>query len=254
MISAGVSYIDEGAGEPLVLLMGLGAPASAWAPHSRVWSGRYRCISVDNRGAGDTPLGDEPVTTQLLAGDVARLIDSLGIASCSVVGISMGACIAQQLVVERPDLVRKVVLVAPWARCDSSTTRALDVMLRVRRSGDSRAFNEFLRNLIWTPEWTNEHSLEMEADLGLPPAMSLEAFEQQVRACQQHDSLDRLSEILAPTLVTWGSADIFIRPSLSLEVASKIAGAETAIFSTSGHVHHWEDLERFNALVEEWLN
>ena len=253
MITAGVAHLDEGAGDPLVLLMGLGAPAGAWAPHSRVWSRNYRCISVDNRGAGGTPLGGEPATTQLMAGDVARLIDALGIGSCSVVGISMGACIAQELALARPDLVRKVVLVAPWARCDYSTASLLEVMLRVRRSGDSRAFNELLRNTIWTPDWINQHSVEMAVDLELEPEVSINAFEQQVLACQEHDSFDRLTGILAPTLVTFGSDDIFIRPSLSLEVASAIPSAETTIFQNCGHVHHWEDLDRFNSLVEEWL-
>lgn len=253
MITAGVSYLDEGAGDPVVLLMGLGAPASAWAPHSQVWSRSYRCISIDNRGAGETPLGGEPATTQLMADDVARLIDALGIAKCSVVGISMGACIAQELVLARPDLVRKVVLVAPWARCDNWTTSVLDVMLRVRRSGDHRAFNQLLRNTIWTPDWTNQHFLEMAADLDLEPGMSIDAFEQQVSACQKHDNSDRLAGILIPTLVTLGSDDIFIRPTLTHEVAFTIPDAETVMFPESGHVHHWEDLERFNSLVEEWL-
>jgi hypothetical protein len=53
MIAAGVSYIDEGDGPPMILIMGLGAAANVWAPHSSVWSRKFRCISVALLWAGD---------------------------------------------------------------------------------------------------------------------------------------------------------------------------------------------------------
>src|SRR5450830_1485961 len=113
MIAAGVSYIDEGDGPPMILIMGLGAAANVWAPHASVWSLKFRCISVDNRGAGDSPLGAEPASTANMAQDVVRLMEALELGPSAVIGISMGAGIAQELALARPDLVRKLVLVAP---------------------------------------------------------------------------------------------------------------------------------------------
>ena len=52
--------------------------------------------------------------------------------------------------------------------------------------------------------------------------------------------------------MTFGDGDVFIHPELSLEVAAQIPGAEVRIFEGTGHVHHWEELEKFNELIENW--
>ena len=252
MIAAGVSYIDEGDGPPMILIMGLGAGSSVWAPHSSVWSRKFRCIAVDNRGVGASPLGAEPASTANMAQDVVRLMEALELGPSAIVGISMGAGIAQELALARPDLVRKLVLVAPWARCDGYTRSVLSVLGRVHSLGDPRSFNELLRNMIWTPRWVNENGESMEADLSLPLSTASEAFQQQVRACQEHDAFARLAELRVPTLVTFGDGDVFIHPDLSLEVAAQIPGAEVRIFEGTGHVHHWEELEKFNELIADW--
>jgi pimeloyl-ACP methyl ester carboxylesterase len=253
VIEAGVGYLDEGHGPPVVLLMGLGAPATAWAPHIAAWSQRYRCIAIDNRGAGETPLGCEPLSTRLMASDAERLIDALGLAAVRVVGISMGACIAQELALARPDLVSSMALVAPWARCDAFTRSVLQVLARVRATDDSRAFTELLRNTVWTPNWINDHALAMDPDLQESPSMSSAAFAAQALACIEHDTDERLPGLRTRTLVTMGSADVFIRDELSQRVVDRLPDSEARAFAGLGHVHHWEALETFNELVEEWM-
>lgn len=246
------AFLDEGTGDPLVLLMGLGAPGETWRPHLDAWSRRFRCIAVDNRGAGATPIGAHPPTTRDLADDVAALIDRLGLGPVRVAGISMGACIAQELMLAYPGLVSRAVLVAPWASVPPSTAAVLEVLQRARSSGDARLFAALLRAIIWTPEWIDAHAAEEDAQLDTPPAMSVAAFAHQVHACASHDTLARLADVATPTLVTWGARDEFIRPELSARTAAAIPGAESVVFET-GHVHHWEELDRFNRVVEEWL-
>lgn len=247
------SYFEVGKGSPVILLMGLGASGASWEPHYSVWARSHRCIAVDNRGAGRTPLGDENLTTALMARDVIALLDDLKIDECDIIGISMGSCIAQKVALERPNRVRRLGLVATWARSDSYTRSVLHTLAAVRETGNQRLFNELLRNLIWTPDWINSHAVEMTNDLDVPFSMTHEAFGQQATACATHDEMDRLRRIAVPTLVTYGDADIFIRPDLSAAVAEAIPGAERVIFPDAGHVHHWEDLDRFNAVFEEWV-
>jgi pimeloyl-ACP methyl ester carboxylesterase len=249
-----LSYVQIGSGAPLVLIMGLGASAAAWQPHYDAWSATRRCIAVDNRGAGASSLGTQPASTRNMAQDVAELMDHLQLGNCDVVGISMGSCIAQELAIARPDLVRSMVLVAPWARTDPVTKSQLQLVGRLRQLGDAELFNEFLRNLVWTPEWINEHLEEMTSSLSAAFQMSNEAFAQQVAACVTHDTLSRLGALRLPVLVTVGDADRFIQPTLSHEVANTITGASRLAFPGLGHVHHWEDLERFNRTVMDWLS
>ena len=82
--------------------------------------------------------------------------------------------------------------------------------------------------------------------------MSAEAFSDQISACAMHDTVSRLRDIAVPTLVTWGRRDGFIRPDLSASVATAIPDAQQSVYET-GHVHHWEELDRFNSEIEAWL-
>jgi pimeloyl-ACP methyl ester carboxylesterase len=233
--------------------MGLGAPGETWRPHIDAWSSHFTCVAVDNRGAGRTPAGQAAPTTRDLADDVAALIGDRGWTNCRVAGISMGAGIAQELAAAHPSLVGKMALIAPWGRVDPYTASVLDILRRLRLAGDASLFNEALRNLIWTPEWINDHAEEMTEALDAPFQMSAEAFAHQVHACATHDALRELADIDVPTLVTWGEKDTFIRPELSQEVADAIPGSEVAVFKT-GHVHHWEELDQFNRIVKEWMS
>lgn len=250
-----LSFIDIGSGPiPVVLIMGLGASASAWEPHLVAWSAGRRCVAIDNRGTGSSPLGNKPATTRNMAEDVADLLDSLEIVQCDVVGISMGACIAQHLALDHSTRVRKLVLTAPWARANPYTASVLRCLAATRRQGTLRLFNEVLRNLVWTPAWINGHAAEMELALDGEVTMTADAFAQQVSACSTHNTMDALSHITQPTLVTYGTTDTFITPALSMAVADLIPGSRTAAFQDTGHVHHWERLNDFNRLVKEWLN
>jgi pimeloyl-ACP methyl ester carboxylesterase len=253
MSAVDLSFEESGTGEPLVLVMGLGAPGAAWQPHVDAWSRRYRCIAVDNRGTAGSPAPAGPYTTRMMADDVARLIHRLGLGRVRVVGLSMGGAIAQELALAYPELVERLVLVATWGRCDRYTALVLELLASVRAQADPETFTALLQAVIWTPEWFDTHLDELLKEREQPSAMSQAAFEAQVAACATHDAAERLHEIGVPTLVTAGSADIFIRPELTAEVAAAIPGAQLEVFDGGGHTHHWEQLDRFNDVVERWL-
>src|ERR1035437_1641078 len=82
-----LAWEERGAGAPLVLIMGLGADRSAWAQHARAWERQFRCILVDNRGAGESDHPAGPYSTAQMADDYAGLITALGLRAVQVVGI-----------------------------------------------------------------------------------------------------------------------------------------------------------------------
>jgi pimeloyl-ACP methyl ester carboxylesterase len=253
MSTVDLAFTESGEGEPVVLVMGLGAPGDAWQPHVDAWSRSFRCIAVDNRGAGASPAPDGPYTTGELADDVACLVRRLDLGAVRVVGLSMGGAIAQELALAHPELVERLVLVATWARCDHYTAELLQVLSSVRAQADPATFTALLQAVIWSPEWYDVHLDDLRKEREQSAVMSQSAFDAQVAACTTHDAWDRLSEIAVPTLVTAGSSDLFIRPRVTAEVAGGIPGAELEVFEGGGHTHHWEQLDRFNDLVERWL-
>lgn len=248
-----LEYTERGQGPPLILIMGLNADASAWSPHVDAWMRSFRCFAVDNRGAGRSPAPPGPYKTPDLADDYAALIRHLGIGPTPVVGISMGGAIAQELALRHPDLVDRLVLVATWARCDPYTDAVLEGIAAVRRFGDPAAFTAHLQTLVWTPAWFDEHAGDLAEQRLLPLPVAADALAAQVSACRTHDALGRVGRIGVPTLVTAGGVDRFVPSELSRLVAEVIPGATFELFADTGHVHHWEELDRFNNLIEGWL-
>jgi pimeloyl-ACP methyl ester carboxylesterase len=99
-----ISYRLVGQGRPLLLVMGLGADVSAWQDHVSVYSERFRCILVDNRGIGRSGKPTGPYSTMQMADDCARVVDAVASTPVAVVGISMGGAIAQELALRHPSV------------------------------------------------------------------------------------------------------------------------------------------------------
>lgn len=248
-----LAWRETGRGAPLLLAMGLGADGGAWAPHVRAWAGRFRCMAVDNRGAGASSAPPGPYSAALLADDYAELITELGLGPVPVAGISMGGIIAQELALRHPELVTRLILVSSWARLDAYTAEIFASLTAIRAQASRPAFTRLLQLWIWDPDWFTGHAAELDAERDAAgPAMAQHAFAAQAAACAGHDALDRLGQIGVPTLVTAGSRDVFTPPRYARQLADAIPGARLVVFG-GAHTHHWERLDDFNALVEEFL-
>ena len=107
-------FDDHGRGEPVVMVPGTGAPGRVWRAHQvpALRQVGLRVITVDNRGSGPTAGGPAGFTLDDMVADVAALIEHLGEGPCRVVGHSMGGIIVQELLLARPDLVSRAVLMS----------------------------------------------------------------------------------------------------------------------------------------------
>jgi pimeloyl-ACP methyl ester carboxylesterase len=91
-------YETSGQGQPLLLIMGLGAPAAAWDPEFVQALGQtHKVITYDNRGTGLSDKPDEPYSIALFASEAVSLLDALNIPRAHILGVSMGGMIAQEL-------------------------------------------------------------------------------------------------------------------------------------------------------------
>jgi pimeloyl-ACP methyl ester carboxylesterase len=250
-----VHYEEQGRGEPLICIMGLGAPGSLWEDHVAAYERHFRCILIDNRGAGESDRPSGPYTTQMMAADTAGLMDELGIENARVAGLSMGSAIAQELALARPELVRCLVLISSWSRCDRYTVAVFEHFKKMRALASPADFVQLLQLWIAAPGHYEANYDDMlqgqqEASDGYMP---LHAFQAQCDACSGHDAYDRLDQIAVPSLLTVGDADIFTPLRLSAEMHERMPNSELWVLPGRGHIHHWEDLEQFNARTTAFL-
>jgi pimeloyl-ACP methyl ester carboxylesterase len=114
--SVELAFLDEGEGEPIVLVHGFGSSKEVnWVQpgwFATLKGAGRRVIAIDNRGHGQSTKLYDPADyhTTKMAGDVRALLDHLGIGRADVMGYSMGARIVAFLALEHADRVRSVVL------------------------------------------------------------------------------------------------------------------------------------------------
>ncbi len=253
-----IHFEEEGRGEPLLLLMGLGAGLSAWEPHRRVYRNCFRCISVDNRGAGLSDAGKaEDCITESMAADAAAVLDSLDIKGAHVAGISMGGAIAQMLAVFRPELVKSLLLINTFARPAPYMRRIMGTFQDCYDRLTPLAFDRLLQEFIYSPATFAGHpevlaERERELEQNTERRMAADAFRAQCEACMGHDALPYLERIRVPALVVAGKADILTPLSCAEELKNRIPGAKLYV-NEGGHVQHFEHLDVFNRISLEFL-
>lgn len=252
-----LAYEERGTGDPLVLIMGLGADGQVWDLHAQAYAKRFRCFLVDNRGTGQSDKPRGPYTTAQMADDYAGLIKALGLGKVRVAGISMGGAIAQQLALRHPDVVRSLVLVCTWAKCDEYARAIFQHFAKARAALKPEDFVQLLQLWIWTPAYMQANLAELvqaqRAAASDDAWMPLAAFEAQCVACIEHDTTNEVHKIDVPTLLTVGTHDIFTPMRFSEYLHERIASSELRLFAGGGHVHHWEALEEFNQATTQWL-
>src|SRR5262252_10276559 len=107
---AKIYWDEQGEGEPVLLIMGLGYPSDMWYRTRPLLSARYRTITLDNRGVGRSGMPPGPYPIALMASDAAAVLDASGHESAHVYGVSMGGMIAQEFALQYPERVRSLIL------------------------------------------------------------------------------------------------------------------------------------------------
>lgn len=247
---ARIYYHERGQGDPLVLIMGFGADGAVWEKHVAVYEKHFRCIIPDNRGVGFSDQPSGPYNTKIMAADTIAVMDHAGIGKAKVVGISMGGAIAQELAINYPERVKSLVLVSTWAKFNNYAKRVYENLKHVRLSVINEFFTELLQLWIFAPPYFEKHAVELkkeaEASGKIDQPQTREGFEGQLDACIYHNTVDRLSKITVPVLITVGAKDIFTPPEFSELIHKHISQSILSAYPEGGHAHHWEDLQRFN--------
>jgi pimeloyl-ACP methyl ester carboxylesterase len=252
-----LAYEERGKGAPLILIMGLSARGLFWEEHIKEYEKHFRCIIVDNRGAGDSDKPAGPYTTEMMADDIAGLIKKLKLGKCHVNGISMGGAIGQMLAIKYPELVRSLVLVSTWAKCDPYAVQVFDHFKDMRKVATPHDFMKLLQLWIFAPPFfksvENQKNLA-EGCVNAPQFyMPLHAFLAQADACINHDTVATVKKIKCPTLITIGDQDIFTPMKFSEQLHKLIKGSEMLVLPGTGHAHHWEDLATFNSKTAAFM-
>jgi pimeloyl-ACP methyl ester carboxylesterase len=261
----GIDLWYETAGDPadpaLLLVMGLGAQLIDW-PQGFVeeLAGRgFHVILFDNRDAGRSALLDDLGLPDLpavfagdpssvgyllsdLAADAAGLLEELGVAPTHVVGASMGGMIAQQLTIDRPDLVASLCSIMSTTgdrTVGMPTPEAAAVLMRPPATSRDEAIANTVAGsrVVGSPGYpAAQAELERRAavkyDRGYRPQGTLRQY---AAIAASPDRTAALGAVRVPTAVIHGEADPLITVSGGRATADAVPGAELLVIPGMGH-------------------
>jgi pimeloyl-ACP methyl ester carboxylesterase len=247
-----ISYEVAGQGEPLVMIMGFTAGRIGWIPQRRFFRKHYRVITFDNRGAGKSDKPPGPYSTRMMADDTVKLMDVLGVEKAHIMGLSMGGMIAQELAINYPQRVMKLILAATYARQDETSGDTLEQakFLQLTPEKKTRAMIGLAFN---RPFFRFTIGLLATIQTWFKGASGNAGIAGQSEACMKHDTLDRLSSITAPTLVIAGTGDRIIKPVSSEVIAGRIPNAKLVKVEGASHYLSFEMRNVFNREVLSFL-
>jgi pimeloyl-ACP methyl ester carboxylesterase len=252
-------YEVLGQGDPILCMGGWGTFCHDNHHHlARGLTDRYQVILFDYRGICDSD--DDlsvPSTMGLHAEDAIGLLDHLQLKNVHLVGlVGMGACIAQEIAMRRPDLARTMLNTGAWCEVDDFLRDQLEMFRWLHRDAGFFAFQKAVTLLSFTPEYYNQNHDKLLGPQGGWKELHgrYDAHSRLIDACVGFESRSRLHTVKCPTLVIHAALDQVTSPRTTLPIEQAIPGAIGETWDDLAHVVAGKEQKiRFCERLFSWL-
>ena len=253
-----INYDQQGSGEPLILIPFLAADSACYAFQVAEYAKHFTCISVDPRGAGETDKPEGSYSTELFADDISGFMTALGIERAHISGLSLGAAVGLWLAAKYPEKVKSLSVHSAWTKSDSFINTVVESWQVMAKAWNSVPELTAKGIFPWcfTPEFyvsNSEYIESLVAFVRSRPEQPVDAFIRQTEAVLAHDVEARLSDIKAPTQITFGQYDMVTSTRFAAPLKENIQGSELHVFESCSHAPIFEKVEEFNQKTLEFL-
>jgi pimeloyl-ACP methyl ester carboxylesterase len=225
-------YEEYGRGPSLLLIHGNGGSINGMRCQIAYFSSSYHVFAADNRAHGKTGDGQDPLTYEQMADDLALLLDQLKLDSVNVIGQSDGGILALLLAIRHPSKISKLVASSPNLRPDST---ALADWVFPLMKGDLQEANAMIEKGDHSRNWERVKRWN-ELMLNGP-----------------HITATELRKIARPVLIIGGDDDVIPLEHL-IEIYRNIPKAHLAILPGATHFNHQKQYKRYNSLAQQFLS
>jgi pimeloyl-ACP methyl ester carboxylesterase len=250
-------YEVYGNGQPLVLIPGFAGGAWMWSRQVAPLATKFRVVTFDPRGVGQSSFGSEPLTIRLLADDLSALLRELRIDKAHILGASFGGFVGQEFALAYPGATRTLSLCCTSFGGPNHVAPSIEILMALASTNEFNNEDRIRRSLYtaFSPDFVREHPDEIEQviKLRMENPVVEEAYRSQLTASFAFNAESRASAIEAPTLVLSGDADLVVPIQNSRNLAAKIPGAELRSIAGGSHLFFIEQPDEFNRTVLEFL-
>ncbi len=233
---AKIYWDEQGSGEPLLLIMGLSYPSYMWHRSRPTLAKRFHTVALDNRGVGQSDAPPGIYSIALMASDAAAVLDTAGIESAHVFGVSMGGMIAQEFALQYPNRVRSLILgctAAGGPHAVQAEPEALQAVLR--RNVTPEQAKETIIPFIYDPATPRER-IDEDMAIRMKWYPSPQGYMGQLQGIFGWEAYSRIAQITAPTLVIHGESDRLVPAANGRLIAEQIPGSKLVLIPNASHI------------------
>ncbi len=238
-----INYRDTGSGEPVVLIGGITSALQVWDLMVPELAGSYRVITPDNRGSGSTrvPDDDGDRRPKHMAGDIAALLDGLGLTRVHLVGASMGGMIVQEFALAYPERLASLTICCSNVGGSRTVAAAPEVLANLfagaAKESNPEAARDTLKILIHPDSLAKcPDNLDFYLETRDRYPHSAEELAQRAQGIRTLDTYEALRSLTVPTLIVTGSDDVLVPKENSAILHEAIANSELVEIDQAGHI------------------
>ena len=247
-----IDYITFGTGKKnLIMIQGLNTGGIKGAGFGlafmyRMFAKEYKVYLFDRR-----PDIWEGITVRDFAKDIALAMDELNMKNADIFGVSQGGMIAQYLAIDRPDLVRKLVLAVTLSKNNETVKNVLNNWIEMTQQGDMKNLVTDMAIKMYSDEYMKRYKPMLPLLTILQKPKDVNRFIQLAKSCLTCNAYEELDKITCPVFVIGGGLDQVVGGAASKEIADKLNCA-MYIYENLGHAAY-EEAKDFNQKVLEFL-
>jgi len=235
-------YGSYGTGEPVFLLHGGIVSHTSWFFQIPPLSKHYQIIAPDTRAHGKSTDSDKPLSYELFASDVIKLMEKLDIKKASFIGASDGGCISLALGLKYPDVVNKLVLIGTSYNISNYHEGTLDNFKNYNPNEELPKEFALLKQMY-----------EKEAPDPAYWSTLIKKLVQDLYLREPNFTLDQLKTINNPTLIIIGENDQFIPVACNQEMVDVMPNARLEVIQDATHLVPFEKPKQINKIILDFL-
>jgi pimeloyl-ACP methyl ester carboxylesterase len=249
---------SQGSGRPLVLVHAFPLSSAMWADQRDGLSDVATVITPDLRGFGQTPLGDDDPSIDLLAADLAETLADLDLRGVVLGGLSLGGYVLLAAL-RRPDVQERlsgIVLMDTKASADAPQAAAnrRRIADEVLARGTGVLIDEVLPNLLGRTTFDSRPLVVRRVTAQIEAAAPASVAWMQRAMATRRDSLDVLSGSSLPALIVVGEQDAITPETHAHDMAAELTDVRLQRLAGAGHLSAMESPEDVNAALRRFLS
>jgi 3-oxoadipate enol-lactonase len=248
-------FDSGGTNEPLIFVHAFPLSSKMWKHQVEYFKNKYRVITYDIRGLGDSKVNDNLYMMETFVFDFFAVLDKLNINKVTACGLSMGGYIILRALIKSPKRFKAVILADTKAERDDDEVliNRSQSIIQIENNGLKAFLENFIKRLITEESYKNPEILNFLKNI-LQDQTPKGICGAQIAIATRTETLEQLKNITIPALIIVGEDDVITPVKFAINLKNKLINSNLVVVPDASHLSNIENHEFFNNAVSIFID